>query len=811
MKINFRYTFIFLFLLGLGTLSINTYAQTKDSLQHRIDSLRNESEKYVIDTSVSLVIKKTEAVTQIINNIKEILRRGFDTTVLETALPETEMYIQNIQANYQQNQQLLNLRNLNIIKSILFNYSQQLKKWQEMLIGYTTEMMQINSKLNLIIRDSTFSYLPHDTLISNTYKTQLLIFTEKWGKADSSNKTILQKIENLQTRVANAYLTCSELTNETNYRIKNFSRQLALPEENPLWNSATKNKNDGFVPVMERSAKIASRILSFYLMNKRNTIIIILLITLLLAFSTQAVIKKLTKSSNALLQEKAPTIAHYPMLSTFLIVGALSPFFSQEEPASFTLCIWLLVTALYTYLFTKNKTIQLNNEWWMMILFFVIFSGFNLLIQTTQAERWIHLVLVVASLILGLSILRKHHQITIHNGFPVRLVILIFIGLNMLSAIFNVIGSFILAKYFAASAISGLLTARILYSLIELIMETIWVYEAQYRNSLITHHKADLEALNKKIKTFITGFVVIIWLIILSRNLNIYDIFFDGVAEFLNKERILGSMHFSFFSILIFIGIIWISNVLSKSLQLIFGDKASNSSQKNIQTAKGGSMLLLARIGILSLGIILAFIASGIPLDKLTIIIGALGVGIGFGLQNVVNNLVSGLILAFERPVSVGDTIEVSNRLGTVKEIGIRSTQIITPDGSEVIIPNGDLLSQHIINWTKNSPYRRVEILIGVSYDSSLALVEKITLEILKEHEHVQHWPAPLVLTHLFADSAVQIRLLFWTTHENWTTTKSDILQAIHQRFQENNIQIPFPQQDVHIISDKLQDGHPKL
>ena len=190
MKINYRYKFIFLFLMGLGTLSINSFAQTKDSLQHRIDSLRNESEKYVIDTSVSLVIKKTEAVTQIINNIKEILRRGFDTSTLETALPETEMYIQNIQANYQQNQQLLNLRNLNIIKSILFNYSQQLKKWQEMLIGYTTEMMQINSKLNLIIRDSTFSYLPHDTLISNTYKTQLLIFTEKWGKADSSNKKI---------------------------------------------------------------------------------------------------------------------------------------------------------------------------------------------------------------------------------------------------------------------------------------------------------------------------------------------------------------------------------------------------------------------------------------------------------------------------------------------------------------------------------------------------------------------------------------------------------------------------------------------
>ena len=811
MKIKHRFKYIFLFLLGWGILSITATAQTKDSLQHRIDSLRNESEKYVIDTSVSLVIKKTEAVTQIINNIKEILRRGFDTTVLESALPETEMNIQNIQTNYQQNQQLLNLRNLNIIKSILFNHSQQLKKWQEMLIGYTTEMMQINAKLNLIIRDSTFSYLPHDTLISNTYKKQLLIFTEKWGKADSSNKTILLKIENLQTRVANAYLTCTELTNETNYRIKNFSRQLALPEENPLWSSVTKNKNDGFLQVMENSAKIAYRILSSYLMNKRNTIIIILLITLLLGYTTQGVAKKLAKNPLSLVQEKAPTIAHYPILATLLIVGALSPFFSQEEPASFTLCIWLLVTTLYTYLFTKNKSIQLNTEWWVMILFFILFSGFNLLIQTTQAERWIHLLMVGASLTLGLSLLRKHHQIIIHAGFPVRLVILIFIGLNIISVIFNIIGSFILAKYFAASAITGLLTARILYSLIDLVMETIWVYEAQYRNSLITNYKADLEALNKKLKTFITGFAGIVWLIILSRNLNIYDIFFDGIANFLMKERILGNMHFSFFSILIFIGIIWISNVLAKSLQLIFGDTANSSSQKDTHSAKGGSILLLARIGILALGIILAFIASGIPLDKLTIIIGALGVGIGFGLQNVVNNLVSGLILAFERPVRVGDTIEVNTRQGIVKEIGIRSTKIITAEGSEVIIPNGDLLSQHIINWTQNSAYRRVEIILGVGYQSSLREVEKIILGILNEHAQVQTRPTPLVLTHSFADSSVQVRILFWTNHENWVAIKSDILQAIHQLFQENNIQIPFPQQDVHIISDKIQDGNPNI
>ncbi|MBU3743118.1 MAG: mechanosensitive ion channel, partial [Sediminibacterium sp.] len=149
-----------------------------------------------------------------------------------------------------------------------------------------------------------------------------------------------------------------------------------------------------------------------------------------------------------------------------------------------------------------------------------------------------------------------------------------------------------------------------------------------------------------------------------------------------------------------------------------------------------------------------------------------------------------------------GDTIEISNRLGTVKEIGIRSTKILTPDGSEVIIPNGDLLSQHIINWTQNSAYRRVELLLGVSYECTLEEVNEILLSILSNHPQVQQWPTPQVLTHLFADSAVQLRLLFWTSHENWTGTKSDILRQIHQLFKEKNISIPYPQQDIHIVSD---------
>src|SRR6185437_8463036 len=145
--------------------------------------------------------------------------------------------------------------------------------------------------------------------------------------------------------------------------------------------------------------------------------------------------------------------------------------------------------------------------------------------------------------------------------------------------------------------------------------------------------------------------------------------------------------------------------MIARFIRFFFGyDKAVVTGKRSSLN----SVILLIRLAIWTVGFLIAVAAAGIPLDRVSIMIGALGVGIGFGLQNIVNNLVSGVILAFERPIQVGDAIEVGTRFGTVKEIGIRSSKLTTVEGSEVIVPNGDLLSQHIVNWTLSSHYRRV-------------------------------------------------------------------------------------------------------
>ena len=216
-------------------------------------------------------------------------------------------------------------------------------------------------------------------------------------------------------------------------------------------------------------------------------------------------------------------------------------------------------------------------------------------------------------------------------------------------------------------------------------------------------------------------------------------------------------------------------------------------------------MLILIRLGVLATGILIAFAASGIPMDKLTIIIGALGVGIGFGLQNIVNNLVSGVILAFERPVQIGDSIEVGNRFGVVKEIGIRSSKILTVEGSEVIVPNGDMLSQHIVNWTLSSHFRRVELMVNVAYSTDLRLAESILQNIIAEQKDIEKNLESMVVAHQFAESSITFRLLFWCDIDNWVPIKSEVLIKVHQRFAEHGIEIPFPQRDINIKDiDKL-------
>jgi len=202
------------------------------------------------------------------------------------------------------------------------------------------------------------------------------------------------------------------------------------------------------------------------------------------------------------------------------------------------------------------------------------------------------------------------------------------------------------------------------------------------------------------------------------------------------------------------------------------------------------------------LGALVALTAAGFKMTQLAFIFGALGVGIGFGLQNVVNNFVSGLILMFERPIQPGDVVEITGTSGRVREIGMRATTIKTFDGADVVVPNGTLLSEKLTNWTLLDKNRRIDIDIGVAYGSDPAQLSAILQRTALQTPGIVTSPEPVVLFMGFGASALNFSVRAWTyDYDNSATIRSDLVTRIYAALNEARIEMPFPQQDVHLRS----------
>jgi small-conductance mechanosensitive channel len=247
--------------------------------------------------------------------------------------------------------------------------------------------------------------------------------------------------------------------------------------------------------------------------------------------------------------------------------------------------------------------------------------------------------------------------------------------------------------------------------------------------------------------------------------------------------------------VLLVIVITQISRVLEKRI----------FAQKKIDKGVGHGIVILFKYLFITVGIIIILSSSGINLSVLTVLLGTLGVGIGFGLQSITSNFISGIIILFERPIKVGDRIEVGNTSGDVLKISTRATTILTNDHIAIIVPNSDFINKEVINWSYNDRMVRFKIPVSVAFTSDVRLVEKLLLEVAEENSNSLKDPEPVVRFINFGDSGLNFELRVWTTtliHRQGKIT-SELNFCIFEKFQKNNIVIPFPQLQVEIRNQK--------
>ncbi len=205
-------------------------------------------------------------------------------------------------------------------------------------------------------------------------------------------------------------------------------------------------------------------------------------------------------------------------------------------------------------------------------------------------------------------------------------------------------------------------------------------------------------------------------------------------------------------------------------------------------------------------GLIVGLQSLGVNLSSLVVVGGAVGVGAGLGLQNVVSNFVAGLILLIEQPIRIGDRVEISSTMGDVVRIAARSTWIRTNDNIVIVVPNSDFISNTTINWTANDPTVRLTVPLGVGYGSDAEQVRGLLLGVAAGHPDVLKNPAPDVIFTGFGDNSLDFTLRVWTSTQTHTpyTLKSDMYFEIFRVFKQTGIELPFPQRDLHIRSSDI-------
>jgi potassium-dependent mechanosensitive channel len=315
----------------------------------------------------------------------------------------------------------------------------------------------------------------------------------------------------------------------------------------------------------------------------------------------------------------------------------------------------------------------------------------------------------------------------------------------------------------------------------------------------MVEHQGDL--LEARVYRFLTWWTVLAWLVRYLFYLGLLDNAWSLAQALLSTKLERGTLSISLGNVVEFFLTVWLAHLLSRFLRFVLQEDV----YPRIDLAPGLSYAVSSLLNyiIIALGFIAGLGIMGMDFSKVSVMVGAFGVGIGFGLQSIVNNFVSGLILLFERPLHVDDIVEVGKLQGRVRRIGIRASVIHTNAGADIIVPNSQLITDRVTNWTLSDQLRRVDLPVGVNYGADPKKVIELLEQVARAHPDVLSQPAPRALFTSYGDSAINFELRVWPRSFNLATqVKSDLATAVYDAVGAAGLSFPFPQREVRLLGD---------
>jgi small-conductance mechanosensitive channel len=428
-----------------------------------------------------------------------------------------------------------------------------------------------------------------------------------------------------------------------------------------------------------------------------------------------------------------------------------------------------------------------------------LISGFRV---TDALPRLVYLLLALGAIVL-VMLARRPHTLSAMLAWRMPRPILVSgmwtgIALLVLSCIANVAGYVYLSQVLVNGVLASTGVLLVLFagltSVSEIIVAVLSLDALNNVRSIANHRYR----LNRALRRPLVVLAMFLWAWATTRAFGIDDWVIASIGAIVGAEMSIGSVTLSLQGVLVFViavlSAVWASRIVRAVLNY--------DVLPRMQLPRGvpNTISMTLHYSIILIGLLLGVGFMGIDLSSLAFIVGALGVGIGFGLQNLVNNFVSGLILIFEAPIQVGDTVEVGPLMGKVVQIGIRTSRVRTFGGSEVIVPNGDLVSNQVINWTLSDRSRRLELEVGVAYGSDPERVTEVLRSVVDGDEDVLEDPAPIIMFETFGESSLNFRIFAWIDDfDKGFGMRHRLNVAINRALAEAGLEIPFPQRDLHI------------
>jgi len=729
-----------------------------------------------------------ERVNDNLNSIRDSANLSFEVVNVGRRLDELSAGIAIIRQNVKGRNSVINIKNLYLYQSFANALDMENSQIQARLTHMYHRVYHAKLLLKTVLSDTIFRKLYAEASLRVTFDQKLVRLERKWVKTDSITKSSIDSLNALKVQAAENSMTLSSILNTMDRRLDRTEPKLFGPEINCLWQKAV---NDDKAPKTQSLFSSEQKAIGYYFSQtsgEREIILVMGILLLVWMFFKRKLLKSLRKHNETLSFLQIKYLASYPVLSLLLLLLSLMPFFDAYAPTSYIAVEYSILLLAATVIFFKQRDRTFFYGWLALVILFIAgILTYLLLIPTLPARLW--LLALQTGTVVFILLFRKNLSEQMPYYKWIKWAAVLAVILSGLAVVSNLFGRFSLSGILGIAGIFAVTQAVVLPVFIDTVIEFVLLQVQSSRMKKGVDRPFDCSIVVKKITKPLLVVALILWLIMLASNLSVYHTISTNVVDYLTTTRTIGSISYRWLSVLLFFVIIWFAQILQRLVGFVFGETGIET-EDNLSVSKSKhSRLLITKLLILIGGYLVAIAASGLPLDKLTIIIGALGVGIGMGLQNMVNNFVSGIILIFDGSLKIGDEIEVNGQSGKVKEIGLRAVTLNTADGADVIIPNGPILSQNIVNWTFSNDQKRVVIWFSVSgTELDANVINEVINETIKHIPEVISHKKPVILYNRVSPGTCAITVRYWCTTSTGDRVKSEAMLRLSAAFAAKDI-----------------------